>query len=154
MRRVTEGMHVCCRVGGMLVGIDLERVQEINRLTEPTPVPLLAAHVRGVINLRGSLVTVLDLGQVVSGHPTAVGKTTRTVVVELGDEVCGLIVDEVGDVVDVTGKAREPLPSHLPSDQRQWFTSLVQLPEELLLLLDVEAVGSFGVQSGIGVGAR
>jgi purine-binding chemotaxis protein CheW len=147
-------MHVCCRIGGMLVGIDLERVQEINRLTDPTPVPLLAPHVRGMINLRGSLVTVLDLGHVVSGQPTATGKNARTVVVELGDEVCGLIVDEVGDVVDVTGKTREPLPSHLPAGQRQWFTSLVQLPEELLLLLDIEAVSGFGVQAGTGAGAR
>lgn len=153
MRRVQEGMHVCCRIGGMLVGIDLDRVQEINRQVDPTFVPLMEAHVRGVINLRGNLVTVLDLGHVVRSHATENGPRTRTVVVELGDEVCGLIVDEVGDVVDVAAKKREPVPSHLPADQRRWFTGLVQLPNELLLLLDVDAVGRFGVETQSGVSA-
>jgi chemotaxis signal transduction protein len=73
MRRVQEGMHVCCRIGGMLVGIDLDRVQEINRHVDPTFVPLMEPHVRGVINLRGNLVTVLDLGYVVRGATTTNG---------------------------------------------------------------------------------
>ena len=154
MRRVQEGMHVCCRIGGMLVGIDLDRVQEINRHIDPTFVPLMEPHVRGVINLRGNLVTVLDLGVVVRGEATANGARTRTVVVELGEEVCGLVVEEVGDVVDVGGLTKEPVPSHLPEDQRRWFTQLVQLPDELLLLLDLEAVGRYGVTSEQGVGAR
>jgi len=154
VRRVQEGMQVCCRVGAMLVGIDLDRVQEINRHVDPTPVPLMPAHVRGLVNLRGSLVTVLDLGQVLRGQPTAVGARTRTVVVELGDETCGLVVDEVGDVVDVGQRRREPLPSHLPADQRRWFTGLVQLPAELLLLLDVDAVAGHGVPGDGAAGAR
>jgi purine-binding chemotaxis protein CheW len=154
MRRVQEGMHVCCRIGGVLVGIDLDRVQEINRHVEPTFVPLMERHVRGVINLRGNLVTVLDLGQVVRGESTANTQRTRTVVVELGDEVCGLVVEEVGDVVDVGGLAKESVPSHLPPEQRRWFTHLVQLPEELLLLLDLEAVGRFGVAGEQVAGVR
>lgn len=154
MRRVQEGMHVCCRIGGMLVGIDLDRVQEINRHIDPTFVPLMEPHVRGVINLRGNLVTVLDLGYVVRGTTTTNGVKTRTVVVELGDEVCGLIVDEVGDVVDIGSKRREALPSHVPAAQRRWFTGLVQLPDELLLLLDIDAVGSFGVEAKQGAGER
>lgn len=147
MRRVQEGSFVGCRIGGMLVGIDLDRVQEINRQVDPTPVPLMDAHVRGLINLRGNLVTVLDLGRVVRGEGLATTARTRTVVVEFGDEVCGLLVDEVGDVVDIRKRRREALPTHLPIEQRRWFQGLVQLPDELLLLLDIDAVARVGVDS-------
>lgn len=146
MRRVREGMYVCCRAGGMLIGIDLDRVQEINRLVEPTAVPLLPEHVRGVVNLRGNLVTVLDLDGIVRGQHTTVGKGTRTVVLEAGGETCGLLVDEVGDVVDIANLTREPLSGLLPPDQRKWFSGFVQLPEGLLLLLEVDTVANCGVE--------
>lgn len=147
MRRVKEGMFVCCRAGGMMIGIDLDRVQEINRLVEPTTVPLLPEHVRGVVNLRGNLVTVLDLDCIVRGRRSTVGKGSRTIVFESEGETCGLLVDEVGDVVDTTNLAREPLSGLLPPEQRQWFTGYVQLPEGLLLLLDVDAVANRGLEA-------
>jgi purine-binding chemotaxis protein CheW len=144
MSKDRDNKHVCCRLGGMLVGIALDRVQEINRLVEPTFVPLTEPYLRGVINLRGNLVTVVDLGLIVRGTSSATGQRARTVVVEIGEEVCGLVVDEVGDVVAVEEGAVEALPSHLPVEQRQWFHGLVQLPGELLLLLDVTAIGKLG----------
>jgi purine-binding chemotaxis protein CheW len=144
----TEHKHVCCRLGGMLVGICLDRVQEINRLVEPTHVPLMPSHLRGLINLRGNLVTVIDLGSIVRGEPSTIGPKARTVVVELGEEVVGLVVDEVGDVVLVDASDRESLPSHLPAEQQRWFTSMVQLPTELLLLLDVDTMRDAGADTG------
>ncbi len=147
MSKERENKHVCCRVGGMLVGICLGQVQEINRLVEPTWVPLMQPWLRGVINLRGNLVTVLDLGTVVRGTTTATSMKARTVVIEIGDEVCGVVVDEVGDVVEVEGRQIEPLPSHLPAEQRRWFRGLVQLQGELLLLLDVSAVAQLGAET-------
>ena len=153
MRRVRDGMFVCCRAGGMLIGIDLDRVQEINRLVEPTAVPLLPDHVRGLVNLRGNLVTVLDLDGIVRGNRTVVGKGSRTVVLEAAGETCGLLVDEVGDVVDIANLAREPLSGLLAAEQRQWFSGFVQLPEGLLLLLDVDAVVGCGTGSAEARGA-
>lgn len=147
MKSQPENKHVCCRLGGMLVGIGLDRVQEINRLVEPTFVPLMEEHLRGVINLRGNLVTVIDLGTVVRGQSAASGARARTVVVEIGDEVCGLVVDEVGDVVAVDLERIEPLPSHLPANQQRWFKGMVQLPAELLLLLDVDAIAKLGAET-------
>lgn len=143
-----DGKHVCCRLAGMLVGIGLDRVQEINRLVEPTFVPLMEPYLRGVINLRGQLVTVIGLGTVITKTEAKETSRSRTVVVEVGDEVCGLVVDEVGDVVEVATDAVEPLPSHLPTDQRHWFRGMVQLPGELLLLLDVDAIGQLGSTVG------
>lgn len=149
-----EHKHVCCRLGSMLVGIPLDRVQEINRLVEPTFVPLMEPYLRGVINLRGNLVTVLDLGVIVRGEPTGVSAKARTVVVEVGEEICGLCVDEVGDVVDVAADDVEVLPSHLPAQQRRWFRGMLQLPQQLLLLLDVASIGAIGAVPGPALGAR
>lgn len=149
-----EQKHVCCRLGSMLVGIPLDRVQEINRLVEPTFVPLMEPYLRGVINLRGNLVTVLDLGVIVRGEPTSTSPKARTVVVEVGEEICGLCVDEVGDVVEVATADTEPLPSHLPAQQRRWFQGMVQLPQQLLLLLDVASIGAIGATPGPALGAR
>ena len=149
-----EHKHVCCRLGSMLVGIPLDRVQEINRLVEPTFVPLMEPYLRGVINLRGNLVTVLDLGVIVRGEPTGVSGKARTVVVEVGEEICGLCVDEVGDVVEVAADDVEALPSHLPAQQRRWFQGMVQLPQQLLLLLDVASIGAIGAVPGPALGAR
>ncbi|MCC7396143.1 MAG: chemotaxis protein CheW [Planctomycetes bacterium] len=136
-----EKDFVCCRLGSMLIGIDLSRVQEINRQTAATFVPLVEPYVRGLINLRGSLVTVLDLGVIVRGEATAESNKARTVVLEMGEEVHGLVVGEVGDVITVDHAKVEPLPSHVPAAQRRWFTGMLQLANELLLLLDVNAVG-------------
>jgi len=149
-----ERKHVCCRLGSMLVGIALDRVQEINRLVEPTFVPLMEPYLRGVINLRGNLVTVLDLGVIVRGEPTGTSTKARTVVVEIGEEICGLCVDEVGDVVEVAAEDVEALPSHLPQEQRRWFQGMVQLPQQLLLLLDVPAIRALGATPGHALGAR
>lgn len=140
MRRVQDGMFVRCQLGSLSVGIDLDCVQEIIRHVEPTFVPLLPPHLRGLINLRGSLVAVVDLGAVVRGVPMAAADAARTVVVASGGEALGLAVDAVGDVVDVGGRPVEPLPSHLPAEQRRWFRGLVQTEAGLLLLLDLDAV--------------
>lgn len=151
MKKGTGNLYVCCRVGGLRVGVNLDWVQEINRLTEPTFVPMMPGWLRGLVNLRGNLVTVVDLGSVVCGEAVENSGAARTVVVELGSEILGLVVDSVGDVVDVNGKPVEALPSHVPADQRSWFRGMVQLPNDLLLLLDVDALRrleSDGVRAG------
>jgi purine-binding chemotaxis protein CheW len=153
MNTVHHDKHVCCRIGGMLVGIALGQIQEINRMVEPTFVPLMEPWLRGVINLRGSLVTVLDLGILVRGESTATAAKARTVVVEIGEEVCGLVVDEVGDVVEFEASAIEPLPSHVAAEQRRWFKGLVQMQGELLLVVDTAAIALVGNEAGK-VGAK
>ncbi|MGE3171338.1 MAG: chemotaxis protein CheW [Planctomycetota bacterium] len=140
MRRRGKGMYVVCRVGDLTLGIGLDRVQEINRLVDVTPVPLAPGNVRGLVNLRGSLVTVLDLGVILHGRAIEPTAATRTVVVECGEERVGLLVQSVGDVVDCTEQSLEGLPNHVGRQHGRWFHGLVQMERELLLVLDVEAV--------------
>lgn len=140
MMKRGKGMFVVCKVGDLTLGVGLDRVQEINRLVDATAVPRGPEQVRGLVNLRGNLVTVLDLGTILHGAPTKPGRDARTVIVEWGEERVGLLVDKIGDVVDCTESTLEPLPNHVGRVHGRWFDGLVQMERELLLVLDVDAV--------------
>lgn len=140
MTTATTTTYVSCRVGKMLLGIDLGRVQEINRMVEATFVPRLPTEVRGLINLRGNLVTVLDLATILEQRTTVPQRDTRNVIVEHRAERFGLLVDAVGDVVTNENGSLEPLPSHMDPTQAKWFKGLVQLADNVMLALDVDAV--------------
>lgn len=144
MTRRGQGMFVSCRVGQLLLGIEIDRVQEINRLFDATFVPRAAPEVRGVINLRGSLVTVLDLARILDGGQTVGGEAARNVIIDFGEERIGLVVGAVGDVVDCRDRRIEPLPAHVERQHGRWFRGLVQLETELMLILDVDTVVAVG----------
>ncbi|HEB53742.1 MAG TPA: hypothetical protein ENI87_10870 [bacterium] len=130
---------IACRVGKTTIGIDLSRVQEVNRLVNATFVPGVGAEVSGLINLRGSLVTVLDLGQILHGTPLEPQSQSRNVIVQSLGERFGLLVDSVGGVIQSDGLL-EDLPSHISSRDAQWFRGLTQLENEVMLVLDLDAV--------------
>ena len=132
--------YVTCRVGELLVGIPLGRIQEINRLVDATFVPRVPRTVKGLINLRGNLVTVLDLVRILHDRDAVVGRDSRNVIVDYEGERLGLIVDAVGDVATCDGLPIEPLPSHLEPAQARWFEGLVQYERGILLVLSVDAV--------------
>lgn len=140
MNQHTSGKFVSCRVGPLFLGIALEQVQEINRMVDATFVPRLQPEVRGLVNLRGALVTVLDLGVILHEQPSQSTGASRCVIVRLGEEMVGLCVDRVGDVLDCSEQEIEPLPSHLERANGRCFQGVVQLDTELLLVLDVDAV--------------
>jgi len=131
--------YVSCRVGVTMLGVELSRVQEINRMVEATFVPRLPIEVRGLINLRGNLVTVLDLAQILDNRKSEPTRNARNVIVEHHGERFGLLVDAVGDVVTTTD-ALEALPTHMDPQQARWFKGLVQLTDNVMLALDVDAV--------------
>lgn len=144
MTRRGQGMFVSCKVGQLLLGIEIDRVQEINRMVDATFVPRAAPEVRGVINLRGNLVTVLDLARILDGGQTAAGDKSRNVIVDFGDERIGLVVGAVGDVLDCRDRHIEALPAHVERQHGRWFRGLVQFEHELMLILDVDAVAAVG----------
>ncbi|MFK7742216.1 MAG: chemotaxis protein CheW [Planctomycetota bacterium] len=131
---------ITCRIGDSLIGIELDYVQEINRLVQATYVPRMPPAIRGLVNLRGSLVTVVDMSSILYGEPCEPIQTTRNIVVDFAGERYGLLVDSVGDVLETNGRRLEPLPSHTPPTQARWFSGLVQCESEVLLVLDIDAV--------------
>ncbi len=121
---------------GLLFGVDVGCVQEVIRYQEMTPVPLAAAVVGGLINLRGRIVTALDMRTRLQLAPRAPGQLPVNVVVRHEEGVVSLLVDEIGDVVDVDDASAELPPETLPASAKALITSVYKLEPQLLLLLD------------------
>ena len=124
-------------VGDLFLGIEVERVQEVIRDSDITPVPTAPPWVRGLINLRGQIVTAIDLG-------TRFGKTDRdnesptVLVLDVGSTLLSFVVDRAGDVVEVNDESFEPPPDTLKGEARRLIRGTYKLQERLLLVLDVE----------------
>ncbi|MFO0603456.1 MAG: chemotaxis protein CheW [Polyangiales bacterium] len=125
----------------LYLGVDVTRVQEVIRYQEMTRVPLASPEVRGLINLRGQIVTALELRTRLGLPPRAADRQPMNVVIRVGDATVSLLVDEIGDVVEVSDDAFERVPDTLPADMRSLCRGVYKL-NPLLLLLDPErAVG-------------
>ena len=124
-------------VGDLYLGIEVERVQEVIRDGDITPVPTAPPWVRGLINLRGQIVTAIDLG-------TRFGKTDRdnesstVLVLDVGSTLLSFVVDRAGDVVEVNDESFEPPPDTLKGEARRLIRGTYKLQKQLLLVLDVE----------------
>ena len=124
-------------VGDLFLGIEVERVQEVLRDSDITPVPTAPSWVRGLINLRGQIVTAIDLG-------ARFGKTDRedesstVLVLDAGTTLLSFVVDRAGDVVEVNDESFEPPPDTLKGEARRLIRGTYKLQKKLLLVLDVE----------------
>ena len=126
-------------VGNLLIGVDIHHVEEINRQVDVTPVPQTPPHVRGVINLRGEVVTVVDLREVLGMGQAEVNQCSRTVVVNSGNEEIGLLVDRVADVVLARTDHIDPPPANVSGVDGRFFKGVYKLEKTLLIVLDVDA---------------
>ena len=127
-------------VDGARYGIDVLLVQEALRSVARTPVPLAPPGVAGLVNLRGEVVLAMDLRVRLGLEPMAADADPMMVVVQMGDESVSLLVDEVGDVVDVEDSQFESPPDTLPVAMRDAIRGAYKLPTGLLLYLDLAGV--------------
>lgn len=124
---------------GHLFGVPVSSVQEVLKQQELTPVPLASPEVTGLINLRGQIVTTLELRTRLSLPPRGDGMSAVNVVVRTPDGgVVSLLVDEIGDVVEPGESAFEPVPETVPSHVRALVTSVCKLDGQLMLVLDTD----------------
>ncbi len=123
-------------VDGAWFGVDILRVQEVNRLTALSPVPLAGPQVLGVMNLRGRVVTVLDLGRLLGLAPSAHTPESRNVVVQSRGDAVALWVDEIADVV--TADTVAPAPANLRAVRPGCLAGVVQAPQGLVAILDLD----------------
>ena len=130
--------YVSFYVDELLLGVPIACVQEINSQLTMTPVPSLPDFVRGVLNLRGDVVTVLDVKYVLHGQRTEIGTQTKNVMVRIGSELIGLLVDRIGDVIQGTDKRVGPTPPNLLHSHGKFYPGVIQLESELLVLLDLD----------------
>jgi purine-binding chemotaxis protein CheW len=135
-------------IDGLLFGVEVETVQEVIRHQEMTGVPLASAVVAGLINLRGQIVTAIDLRRRLGVRDRLDGELPMNVVVRTGDGAVSLLVDEIGDVVEVEEKAFEEAPDTLSNSSRELIRGVYKLKNELLLVLDTQRSVNISTPAG------
>jgi purine-binding chemotaxis protein CheW len=125
-------------LSGYLFGVPVPRVQEVIRFQPITPVPLAPPTVRGMINLRGQIVLAIDLRRRLSLAERPEGELPMNVVVRTPDGAVSLLVDQIGDVIDVQPSTFEPPPETLRGPLRQVILGVHKLSNSLLHVLDAE----------------
>ncbi|MBZ5653265.1 MAG: chemotaxis protein CheW [Acidobacteriia bacterium] len=123
---------------GLLFGIELKGVQEVIRSLEMTQVPLAPKVVSGLINLRGQIVTAVDLRQRLELDIRPPDALPMNVVVRSEDGAVSFLVDEIGDVVEVEDSTFEPAPEMLRASVRSMILGVHKLKDRLMHVLDTE----------------
>jgi purine-binding chemotaxis protein CheW len=125
-------------VADRFFGVDVLRVQEVLRAQQMTRVPLAPAVIEGLINLRGQIVAAIDLRRRLGLGPRPAGREPMNVVVRTDDGAVSLLVDEIGDVLEVDAAVWERPPENLEAGARELIRGVYKLKERLLLVLDVD----------------
>jgi purine-binding chemotaxis protein CheW len=123
-----------------LCALDAAGIQEVIRLSSLTPVRHSPQAVAGIVNLRGRIVTVLDLGLRL-GFPKAVpGADSRIFIMEDGNEFIGLLVDRVDEVVETNPRQLQPPPANISSGQARFLKGVCRTGSRVVTLLDTTTV--------------
>ena len=125
-------------VADLFFGVDVLHVQEVLRFQQITRVPQAPPVVEGLINLRGQIVTAIDMRRRLQLPPRDGDQTPMNIVVRTEDGAGSLLVDEIGDVLDVDAASWEPSPENLDSNARGLIRGVYKLKGRLLLVLDTE----------------
>ncbi len=137
---VNEKQYASFYVGGMLLAIDIQQVQEINRQLDVTVVPHSSDYVRGVINLRGDVATVIDLRKVLGLPASEVTRESRNLIVHSNGESVGLWVDKISDILTVpTDQINSSLSSFNDVEER-FFSGVYTMESEIVVILNIEQV--------------
>lgn len=133
-----EDQCLTFRLDGQEYGIPIIKVQEIKEWSEVTPLPNTPPYIRGVLNLRGTIVPVIDLRLRFNLSEVEYDSFTVTIVVNVNGKWAGIVVDAVSDVVSITEEHRCTTPEFEGHTNRQFIEGLAQIDEKLLILLDVD----------------
>lgn len=124
--------------------VPVEKVQEVMRNQEMSRVPLARSEISGLINLRGQIVTAIDLRRRLRLPPLPEGSMPMNVLVKTQDGAVSLLVDQIHDVIEVSSESIEPPPETLQGDVRELIQGACKSPDGLLLLLHTEKAVELG----------
>jgi purine-binding chemotaxis protein CheW len=119
-----------------MCALDASSVQEVIRVGAITPVRHAAPEVTGVMNLRGRIVTMLDLGMILGAGKTALSRESRVFILEDRNEFLGVLVDRVGEVIEVEGSSGESLPLNVPPSQARFFEGVCRAGGQVIAVLN------------------
>jgi len=135
---ITARQFCTFRLGNLFLGIEVLQVQEVIRTQAMTRVPLAARAVRGLINLRGQIVTAIDLRERLGLPPLDGDREPMNVVVRTDEGAVSLLVDEIGDVMETNDADYEDPPETIDPIVRGLIRGVYKLSDRLLLVLDTE----------------
>lgn len=127
-------------IGDALCGMDILKVQEINKLMQMTKVPQAPDYVLGILNLRGQIVTIIDLGKKLGLGETDISLDPRNIIVNSTGGHVGLLVAKISDVVEADMDKLEPPPANMRGIQGDFFKGVYKTQSTLIGILDIEKV--------------
>lgn len=127
-------------LGETLFGIDLLDIQEINKHGDVTRIPQAPDYIEGILNLRGRIVTLFDLGIKLGLQAVQRTKGNRNIIVDSQGEYIGLMVDAVNDIVVADTRDIKPAPSNMNGVQGQCFNGILRTETELIGILDINEI--------------
>jgi purine-binding chemotaxis protein CheW len=133
---------VTFKLGTEEFGVDILKVQEINKMMNITKIPNAPAFIEGVINLRGKIIPIVDLRKRLGFREQPYDKSTRIIVVELEGLVLGFIVDFVSEVLRIPANTIEPPPSMVAGIESEYIEGVGKLDDRLLILLELKKIFS------------
>ncbi len=129
-------------LGSALCGMDILNIQEINKLTDITKVPQAPEYVMGILNLRGQIVTIIDLGRKLGLPMVDRDEKNRNIIVRSKDESIGLFVSRISDVVTANPDKIEPPPANIGNIQGEYFGGVFKTEDRLVGVLNLEKIVS------------
>lgn len=141
--------YVIFTTAGQLFGLPIEHVQEVFALANITRVPLAGPEIAGVLNLRGRIVTVIDLANRLQLDAPRDATAPMVIGIERGAESLGILVDRVGEVLSLADVDRKPTPINLDRTLDATATGVFRLDEKILVALDADRMLDFGSSRSI-----
>ncbi len=127
-------------VGNALCGMDILKIQEINKVMQMTKVPQAPSYVLGILNLRGQIVTIIDLGKKLGLGESDTSNAPRNIIVNSSGGHVGLLVESISDVITADMSKTEPAPANMNGIQGEFFTGVCKTDKLLIGILDIEKV--------------
>lgn len=134
--------YVGFMIGAELYGIDIHAIQEIDRMQSVTKLPKSLPFIEGVVNLRGTIIPIVDMSKRFGAEPVNVDRRTRIVIVRIGDQTVGLIVESVTEVIDIREKNIDPAPPMAFAVDSRYVSAVGRIEGGLLIILDLEVLFS------------
>lgn len=125
-------------------GVEVFKVQEVIRYQEMTQIPLADETISGLINLRGQIVTAIDMRKRLGFPDSQTEAKPTNVIVRTDDGAISLLVDDIGDVIDIAKDTFDRPPENLKGGIRMMVQEVCKLEDKLLLILDIDQVLSIG----------
>ena len=136
------GEYLTYRLGAEDYGVDIQKVQEIRSYEPPTRIPGAPDCVKGVVNLRGTIVPIVDMRIKFNLGAAEYNEFTVAIILNVADRVVGMVVDSVSDVIQLSGEQIRPAPDFSSTFDTKYIIGLGALEERMLILVDIEKLMS------------